>query len=83
MKIIYGRKTQKTKKKQRREQRSDASYSEKVRAKWFCCAFKVGFLQLTGKPSLIFKSSLELPLSIILKKEHYLNQSMLQWSVDV
>ena len=81
MKIIYGRETQK--KKQRREQMSDANYSEKVRAKWFCCAFKVGFLQLIGKPSLIFKSSLELALSIILKKEHYLNQSMLQWSVDV
>ena len=31
MKIIYGRETQK--KKQRREQMSDANYSEKVRAK--------------------------------------------------
>ena len=28
-----------------KEQRCDASYSEIVRAKWFCCAFKLGFLQ--------------------------------------
>ena len=41
------------------------SYSERVSTKWFCCAFKLGFLQLICKASLIFKSSLELALSII------------------
>ena len=41
-----------------KEQRSDASYSVSVRAKLFCCAFQLGFLQL------IFKSNLELALSI-------------------
>ena len=48
--------------------RRDGSYSERVRAKWFCCAFKLGFLQLICKGSLIFKSNLELPLSIIFKQ---------------
>ena len=28
------------------KQRSGASYSKSVRAKWFCCAFKLGFVQL-------------------------------------
>ena len=45
-----------------------ASYSKMVRAKWFCCAFKLGFLQLIRKRYLIFKSNLELVLSIILKE---------------
>ena len=48
--------------------KGDKSYSERVRAKWFCCAFKLGFLQLICKASLIFKSNLELALSIILKE---------------
>ena len=58
-----------TKEKQTKAERSNGnrSYSERVRAKWFCCAFKLGFLQLTCKPFLIFKSNLELALSIILK----------------
>ena len=43
-------------------------YSQRVTAKWFCCAFKLGFLQLICKASLIFKSNLELALSIILKQ---------------
>ena len=51
--------------KDRKTQRSGASYSESGRAKWFCCAFKLGFIQLIRKPSLIFKSNLELALSII------------------
>ena len=42
--------------------------SERVRAKWFGCEFKLGFLQLICKTSLIFKLNLELPLSIILKE---------------
>ena len=51
-----------------KKNKGDRSYSERVRAKWFCCAFKLGFLQLICKASLIFKSNLELALSIILKQ---------------
>ena len=54
------------KNKDTKEQRCDASYNERVRAKWFCCTFKLGFFQLTCKTSLIFKSYLELALLIIL-----------------
>ena len=43
-----------------KQDRGDRSYSERVRAKWFCCVFKLGFLQLICKASLIFKSNLEL-----------------------
>ena len=32
------------KNKDRKMQRSGASYSESVRAKWFCCAIKLGFV---------------------------------------
>ena len=39
-----------------------------MRAKWFCCAINVGFLQLICKTPLIFKSNLELALSITLKE---------------
>ena len=39
-----------------------------MRAKWFCGAFNSGFPQLICKASLIFKSSLELALSIMLKQ---------------
>ena len=39
-----------------------------MRAKWFCYAFKLGFLQLTCKTSLISKSNFELALSIIWKE---------------
>ena len=46
----------------------DGSYSERVRAKWFCYAFKLGSLQVICKASMIFKSNLELALSIILKE---------------
>ena len=53
--------------KDRKKQRSGTSYSESVRAKWFCCVFKLGFVQLICKASLIFKSNIELALSIILK----------------
>ena len=44
------------------------SYGERVRAKKFWCAFELGFLQLVCKASLMFQSSLELALSIILKQ---------------
>ena len=52
----------------KKDQRGDTSYSGRVRAKWFGCVFKQGFLQLICKASLIFKSNLELALSIILKE---------------
>ena len=47
--------------------KGNRSYSEKIRVKWFCYAFQLGFLQLICNASLIFKSNLELALSIILK----------------
>ena len=73
MKIVDERETTKTtttKTKQTKTERSrgNRKYSERVRAKWFCYAFKLGFLQLICKASLIFKSNLELALSIILKQ---------------
>ena len=71
MKTIDEREMQKTtKEKQTKAERSNVnrSYSERVTAKRFCCAFKLGFLQLIFKASLIFKSNLELVLSIILKQ---------------
>ena len=61
-------KKKKKKKKDRNEQRGDGSYSERVRAKGFCCAFKLGFLQLICKASFIVNSSLRLALSSILKE---------------
>ena len=52
--------------------KANRSYSERVRAKWFCCTFKLVVLQLICKASLILKSNLELALSITLKwKELY------------
>ena len=71
MKTIYERELQKTtKEKQTKTERSkgNGSYSEKLRAKWFYCAFKVSFLQLVCKASLIFKSNFELALWIISKQ---------------
>ena len=71
MKTIDEREMQKTtKEKQTKTERSkgNRSYSERVTAKWFCCAFKLGLLQLISKASLIFKSNLELVWSIILKQ---------------
>ena len=59
---------EKQKNKDRKKQRSGASYTESVRAKWFCCTFKLDFAQLILKASLIFKSNLDLALSIILKE---------------
>ena len=56
----------KTKNKNTKEQSGEASCSESWRAKRFCCAFKLGFLQLICKASL--KSNLELALSTIFKK---------------
>ena len=70
MKTIDEREMQKgTKEKQTKAERckGNISYSERLNAKWFCCAFKLGFLQLICKASLIFNSNLELALSIVLK----------------
>ena len=55
-------------KKEKKNSKGEESYSEKVRDKWYCWAFKVRFHQLICKASLIFKSNLELALSIISKK---------------
>ena len=66
MKIKDERESEKSK--DRKKWRGDASYSESVRAKWFSCAFKLGFIQIMYKASLIFKSNLELALSIILRE---------------
>ena len=56
-------------KKDKDRKKGDKSYSKRVRANCFCCTFKLGFLQLVCKASLIFKSNLELALSIILKEK--------------
>ena len=56
------------KNKEKKKQKGRANYGESVRAKWFCSMFKVGFVQLLCKASLIFKSNLELAYSIILKE---------------
>ena len=66
MKIKDGR--ERGKNKDKKKQRGDASYSESERTKLFCCAFKLDFIQLMCKASLIFKSNLELALSNILKE---------------
>ena len=73
MKIKCETETQKKKKKTEKN-KGDGSYSERVRAKWFCCAFKLGSFQLICKASLSFKLNLELALWIILK-ERELNES--------
>ena len=70
-------------KKNRKKQRSGASYSESVRAKWFCCAFKSGFVQIVCKASLIFKYNLELALSIILKERDLYESNLVVVSVDI
>ena len=44
------------------------NWSKRVRAKWFCCAFKLGFLQLICTASLNFISNLQLALLVILKE---------------
>ena len=80
-------KNKKRKKKNKQRQtrtRGDRSYSEWVRAKWFCCAFKLGFLQIICKTSLIFKSNLKLAFSFVLKqRELYESKhiAVLRWSV--
>ena len=48
MKIIDKKKHKKTK---TEKNKGDKTCSERVRAKLFCCAFKLGFLQLICKAS--------------------------------
>ena len=63
MKAINDREMQKiTKEKRAKSEKSkgNRSYSDRVRAKWYCWGFKLGFLLLICKASLIFKSNLEL-----------------------
>ena len=62
MEIIDERERQENK--DRKKQSSGASYSENVRAKWFCCAFMLGFVQLICQASLIFKSNLKLAFQL-------------------
>ena len=71
MKIIEERKMQKTTKENQakaEKSKGNRNYSERMRAKWFCCTFKLGFLQLIFKSSLISTTKLELALSITLKQ---------------
>ena len=67
IKIIDEREIQKKNTKTEKN-KGDKSYSEKMITKWFFCVFKLGFLQLICKAFLIFKSNLELTLSIISKE---------------
>ena len=64
-------KTTKEKKTKTERSKGNRSYSEIVSAKWFCCAFKLGFFLLISKASLIFKSNSEFALSIILKQRGF------------
>ena len=68
MKIIDERNTQKTppppppttkQNKDRKKQRCDTTFKERVRANRFCCAFKLGFLKLICRASSIFKLPLQ------------------------
>ena len=62
------KKQQKKNKQRQKGAKGNRSCSKRVRAKWFSCAFKLGFLQLICKASLFFKLNLESALSIILKQ---------------
>ena len=65
----WKRNAKKKKKKTKTEKNKGyRSYNERVRAKWFCCVFKLGFLQLISKTSVIFNSNLYLALSIKAKR---------------
>ena len=57
----------KTKQTKTKNYKWGGSYIERLRAKWFCFAFKLGFLQLICNGSLR-KSNLELALSSILNE---------------
>ena len=73
MKIIEEWQTQQEQQQKAKTEKNkgNGSYSESVRAKLFCHAFKVGFFQLIYQASLIFKSNLELALSNVLKEKEF------------
>ena len=50
------------------ERRCDTSYSDSVRAKWFCFVLKLGLVQLMYKASLMFKWNLEFKRKLKLKE---------------
>ena len=54
-----------------------------MRAKWFCCTFRLCFLQLICNASLILKYNLELALSIILKDTELYEWKHVAGDVDV
>ena len=56
------------KKQRQKKTRGTIAKDKSVKPKWIFCAFKLGFLQLICKVSLLFKSNLESALSIILKE---------------
>ena len=69
MKIIDEKEMRKKKKAEKKKEVTQAIVKGwRVRAKWFCSGFKVGFLQLIYKASLISKLNLKLTLLIILKE---------------
>ena len=68
IKVIDGEKKKQNKKIKTEKNMEHKSYTERVRAKWFSCAFRIDFLQLICKDSLIFKSNLQLGLAIMLKE---------------
>ena len=72
-----------TNEKQTKTKRSkrNRSFSERVRAKWFWCAFKLGF-QLICIASLIFKLNLELALSIMLKQRELYESIFIQTTLS-
>ena len=53
IKIIGERERKKTKNKDRMTQRRGGSYSESVRAKWFCCAFRVSFINYFKRKGIV------------------------------
>ena len=66
MKIIDERETQN--RQRQKGTTGDRNCRERVTAKWLFCVFKSGYFRLIRKAFLIFKSNLELALSIILKQ---------------
>ena len=56
-----------TNKQRQKTTRGDRSYSESVIARSFCCAFKVGFLQLICKISNLEKSKVKVSFIIYFK----------------
>ena len=75
-------KVKRRKKTKTEKNKGGKNYSERVSAKWYCCAFKLGFRQLIYKASLIFKLNLELALSIFLN-ERELYESRCYGGVDM